>query len=190
MDDVQVWFLRGINVGGAHRLPMAALREHLGALGATEVRTYIQSGNVAFRVPGDVAEALPGRFEAEAPGRYGFAVPVVARTASELSAIAASNPFLADVDDQAGVDHRQYHLGLFREPPRALLDAGLEPATYRPDDLVVAGRDVYFYLPNGVSGSVLFTKKGFAKLTGSMTVRNWRTVLATLALASELRAGA
>lgn len=41
-------FLRGINVGGARRLPMSEVRAVLGELGASDVVTYIQSGNIVF----------------------------------------------------------------------------------------------------------------------------------------------
>ena len=40
--------LRGINVGGKHKVPMAALAEVFTAAGCADVQTYIQSGNVVF----------------------------------------------------------------------------------------------------------------------------------------------
>lgn len=189
MSDVHVWFLRGINVGGAHGLRMAVLRDHLGELGVADVKTYIQSGNVVFRAPDRVAAALPELFEEEARARYGFAVPVVARPAAALTAIVANNPFLAAVDDHAAVDHKRYHLGLFRESPPPQLVSALEPAAYQPDDFVMTGREIYFDLPAGVAESKLLTSKGFGKLWAGMTLRNWRTVAKTLALAAEVGAG-
>ncbi|MBA3266271.1 MAG: DUF1697 domain-containing protein, partial [Nocardioidaceae bacterium] len=47
--DVLVVLLRGINVGGRHKLPMPLLRETCESLGCTDVTTYIQSGNVVVR---------------------------------------------------------------------------------------------------------------------------------------------
>ena len=44
----QIGLLRGINVGGRNRVPMAQLRELMEALGYTGVETLLQSGNVAF----------------------------------------------------------------------------------------------------------------------------------------------
>lgn len=182
--EVHVWFLRGINVGGAHSLRMAALRDHLSALGAEDVKTYIQSGNVVFRASPQLASALPGLFEDEAPGRYGFFVPVVARTAAELAAIVTGNPFLRGQAAGAEIDHKQYHLGLLLKPPEGPVLSEIGPEDYQPDDYAVQGRDIYFYLPAGVAESKLLKWKGFAKLWGGMTLRNWRTVLTTLALAS------
>jgi uncharacterized protein (DUF1697 family) len=184
---VHVWFLRGINVGGAHSLRMAVLKDHLSELGAQDVRTYIQSGNVVFGASAGVAAALLIAFEEQAPSRYGFSVPVVSRTADELAAIVAKNPFLSELDSGAVVDHKRYHLGLLREPPSgemlSTLDQ-LEREDHRPDACAVEGRDIYFDLPGGVAASQLLKSKTFAKTWGGMTLRNWRTVLRTLALAA------
>ena len=44
-----VALLRGINVGGRNKLPMADLAAMFREEGCDDVRTYIQSGNVVFR---------------------------------------------------------------------------------------------------------------------------------------------
>ena len=44
-----VALLRGINVGGHNKVAMSDLRDVATSLGLTDVVTYIQSGNVAFR---------------------------------------------------------------------------------------------------------------------------------------------
>ena len=41
-------FLRGINVGGKNKIPMAELKKEFEKLGFREVKTYLNSGNVAF----------------------------------------------------------------------------------------------------------------------------------------------
>lgn len=53
-------FLRGVNVGGAHRLPMAEVRAVLGDLGASDVATYIQSGNIVFTAEAGAGEGPAG----------------------------------------------------------------------------------------------------------------------------------
>ena len=45
-----VILLRGINVGGHKKVPMAELRELLGKKGVSDVKTYIQSGNIVFKI--------------------------------------------------------------------------------------------------------------------------------------------
>ncbi|MEM6796345.1 MAG: DUF1697 domain-containing protein, partial [Acidobacteriota bacterium] len=95
-DRTAVALLRGVNVGGKNKLPMAGLRSLAEALGWRDVRTYIQSGNLIFRPPEDsradpgadlapylekaIAEALPCR------------APVIVRSGRELARIVAGNP--------------------------------------------------------------------------------------------------
>jgi uncharacterized protein (DUF1697 family) len=68
--------LRGINVGGNNRVPMAELRKVFEDAGHTGVRTYINSGNVVFDAPTEYASSralkasaqiLSGRRPATAP---------------------------------------------------------------------------------------------------------------------------
>lgn len=72
-----VALLRGINVGGKHKLPMKELVFLFEAAGCTEVRTYIQSGNVVFKASGTLAKKVPGLVSAGIRERFGFDAPVV-----------------------------------------------------------------------------------------------------------------
>lgn len=179
-----VALLRGINVGGHNRVAMPRLRQACESVGCTEVTTYIQSGNVVFKAPARLASALPGRFEGEAPARYGFAVPVVARTAAQLQAVVEYNPFLRAPPAGSAFDHKQHHLGLWQEKAAVTLLSRLEQEDFQPDEYAVHDREIYLYLPAGVAGSKLLKSRGFAKPWGGMTLRNWRTVLKTLAMAT------
>jgi hypothetical protein len=102
---LSVALLRGINVGGKHRVPMADLRELFAQGGFPGAQTYIQSGNVVFA--GDVAGAararVAARLAAVAQRTFGFPVPFVLRTARELAAIAGNNPFLAEGEDPSAL---------------------------------------------------------------------------------------
>ncbi|HUH11498.1 MAG TPA: DUF1697 domain-containing protein, partial [Longimicrobiales bacterium] len=77
---VHIALLRGINVGGRHRLPMAALTALFEEAGCAAVRTYIQSGNVVFGAPDVVAAALPGVVGAAIERDLGFRPALVMRT--------------------------------------------------------------------------------------------------------------
>jgi hypothetical protein len=85
-------FLRGVNIGGHKKIPMTALKKAFEAMGFRNVRTVLASGNVVFDAP----RRLPdldlriGRKLAEA---FGFTVPVVVRTAGEIEAMIAADPF-------------------------------------------------------------------------------------------------
>ncbi|HEX3946049.1 MAG TPA: DUF1697 domain-containing protein, partial [Acidimicrobiales bacterium] len=93
-----VAMLRGINVGGKNRVPMADLREAVGALGYGDVRTYVQSGNVVFTGPDDGAASgvVTSRLVGAVEAAFGLAVPVVVRTGGQLAETLADGPFVKD----------------------------------------------------------------------------------------------
>src|ERR1700678_845442 len=89
-----VALLRGINVGGKHKMPMKDLIEVCSATQCSNVRTYIQSGNVVFTAPASVAKGLALSLARKIEERFGFAVPVVLRSHEQLAQVARNNPFL------------------------------------------------------------------------------------------------
>src|SRR5579871_3944101 len=99
-----VALLRGVNVGGKNKLPMLALAEMFAQAGCTDVRTYIQSGNVIFRATSARAERIPGVIAQRIAETLGLRVPVLVRTATEMAAVIQNNPFL-----QAGVGEETLH---------------------------------------------------------------------------------
>jgi uncharacterized protein (DUF1697 family) len=174
-----VALLRGINVGGKNKLPMKELAALFEAAGCRAVRTYIQSGNVVFVAPPAAARRLPLQISTAIEKRYGYRVPVVLRTAEELQAVAAGNPFL-----RAGADPVTLHVAFLAGGPTATASAALDPRRSPPDEFVLKGRELYLKLPNGVSGSKL-TNAYLDKTLGTIsTLRNWRTVLELIAVSS------
>ena len=87
-----VAFLRGINVSGQKKILMAQLRELLSEKGLKEVKTYIQSGNIVFQFSGATSEAETLIFKA-IHKKYGWEVPVLVKTSSELTNILEGCPF-------------------------------------------------------------------------------------------------
>jgi uncharacterized protein (DUF1697 family) len=172
-----VAFLRGINVGGKNMLPMKDLAAMFVAAGCEDVRTFIQSGNVVWTARPPIARKVPAAIEAAITRRFGYRIPVVMRTAAALSEVAHGNPFL-----KAGADPDTLHVGFLSLVPGAEQVAGLDPRRSPPDEFVVRGPDIYLRFPNGV-GKTKFTNAYLdAKLRCTSTVRNWRTVLALVAL--------
>src|SRR5262245_52727776 len=92
----QVLLLRGVNIG-KRRVGMPDLRELLTEAGYGDVQTYVQSGNVVLS-----SAASPRALERESAAliseRFGFEVPVVARTGTELARVVKLDP-LGDVAD-------------------------------------------------------------------------------------------
>ncbi len=85
---VTILLLRGINVGGRNRLPMADLKAIAMACGATRAGHYLQSGNLAVTGTAD-PEAIAERIEAE----HSFRPQIMARSLAEWRRIVAANPF-------------------------------------------------------------------------------------------------
>ncbi|HEV2781409.1 MAG TPA: DUF1697 domain-containing protein [Actinophytocola sp.] len=162
-----VALLRGINVGGHNKVPMAALRDICASVGCTDVATYIQSGNVVLTSSLDAAK-LSAALESAIAAELGVAPAVVIRTHEQLAAIVAGNPF-----PQADPGHLHV-LFLMSEPNDKDLGA-MEDAEYPPEELAVRGADVYFHLPKGLGRAKLPELWGRRiKILGTM--RNWRTV--------------
>src|SRR6266536_1343745 len=91
--------LRGINVGGHNKVPMAALRDTCESIGCTDVATYIQSGNVVLTSPLDAGK-LRATLESAIAEQIGVSPVVVIRTDKQLAGVVAGNPF-----PEANPDH-------------------------------------------------------------------------------------
>jgi uncharacterized protein (DUF1697 family) len=174
-----VAFLRAVNVGGRNKVPMARLRDALTDAGLEEVATVLQSGNVVFR-SGESAAAVAKAVAGTIQESFGVKTGVVIRSAAELDAVAANNPFLdADDDDP---DPKSLHVAVLSARPTAAAVAKLDRGRSPPDAFALHGREVYLSYPNG-SGRSKLTLDYLEKTLGvTGTARNWRTVqrLATL----------
>ena len=170
-----VALLRGINVGGKNRLPMKELVAMFGAAGCSEVRSYIQSGNVVFHASADVVARLSEVIAERIEARFGFAAPIVLRSGDELAAIARANPFL-----QPEADFSILAVMFLADEPAAGAAAALDPNRSPPDELVVRGREIYLRCPNGFARTKLTNAWFDSKLRTISTSRNWRTVLQLL----------
>ena len=89
---VRIHLLRAINVGGTAKLPMADLREIATELGATDVSTYIASGNLLCTPPGD-PDKFDRALEQAIEARFGFFREVISRSREEVAAALAAHPF-------------------------------------------------------------------------------------------------
>jgi uncharacterized protein (DUF1697 family) len=185
-----VALLRGINVGGRNKVPMADLREVVTSLGHTGVTTYIQSGNVLFTTPEADTAGLASALEAAITDRFGIASPVVIVTREELAQILAGNPYPDEPNPKF-----VHVVFLSAEPPPDLLDR-IEAAQSTVaghgshDTVTVAGRVLFLHTPGGYGTSelseLLFRIIGARGAKGLVaTARNWATATKLLALCDE-----
>lgn len=171
-----VVLLRGINVGGHAKLPMAQLREICTGLGCTDVRTYIQSGNAAMTTT-LAADNLAAKLTEAIQTAAGFAPAVVVRTPEELATIIASHPFEGE--------EQTLHVGFLSAEPQKSAADEVAAVRFGDDRCVVSGRELYLRLPNGLGRSKLAAYPFSRKLGVEVTVRNWRTVLKLAELGSD-----
>ncbi|MGZ8805200.1 MAG: DUF1697 domain-containing protein [Microbacterium sp.] len=176
---VCVALLRGINVGGKNKVPMAALRDLFVTLGHEDVATYIQSGNVVFtstEKPVQAARDIAAGIQDE----FGLAVPVIVRTHAELAKVATVNPYLT-----AGVDVSKLHVTFLADKPKAAAINDLDPDRSAPDEFTVVGREIFMLLPNGMGRTKLTIDYFERGLGTTATARNWNTVNKLLELMSR-----
>lgn len=169
---VHVALLRGINVGGKNKLPMKELAHLFASAGCSDVRTYIQSGNVVFRLGDRAASALPAVITAHIDEQFGLRVPVVMRSAAEMAAVTAGNPYL-----KAGVDEKTQHVFFLADFPEPADAAKLDPQRSPGDSYSLLGREIYACLPNGMARTKLTNAYFDSKLKTTSTARNWSTVI-------------
>ncbi len=165
--------LRGINVGGHKKVPMAELRTLLEGLGHGGVRTYLQSGNAVLTADHGDDESLAAEVRAAIEGRFGFAVDVLVRDHAYLKAVADACPFPA-VDLEA----KQLHVTYFSGPVDAARFVSVEQRAFLPEEFRLGDRALYLYAPDGLGRSKLAEQLARPGLTKGLiaTTRNWNTV--------------
>lgn len=163
--------LRAVNVGGTGKLPMAQLREMCTELGFSDVRTYIASGNVVLRSE-DSADAVGDALATRLQEYAGKPVGVVVRTAEQIRAVLAANPFPDAPGNRVSVTFL---------PGPAPRDA-LEGARNAADEQMVLGeQEVFVHYPSGMASSRL----RIPAAEGG-TARNINTVAKLAAMLDEL----
>ena len=163
--------LRAVNVGGTGKLPMTELKTMCEAAGFTKVKTYIASGNVVFLsklTEARVKAALETALAAYAGKHVGVAI----RTAAEMAAVLAANPF------PKAAPNRTVAIFLDNAPPTNALEA----ATGQKDEEMRLGlREIYVHYGEGMADSKL---KIPAAKTG--TARNINTIAKLAEMAQSL----
>lgn len=175
-----VLLLRAVNLGSTNKVSMPVLRERMAEAGFTDVRTYVQSGNIVaaskHRSEAAVARELHDLIEEH----FGVDTPVIVRTPAQVAAVLAKNPF----PDEVAASDRMV-VAVFFTKPLPAGEAIVEHAASVGEKAFVDGRELYIAYSDGQHNSKL-TPAAMRRLLGGMegTARNWRTVTAVAGLAS------
>lgn len=167
---VWVALLRGVNVGGNRKLPMAAWRESLQRSGFADVRTYLQSGNAVFSHHGGHDDVL-SVVEQGLRDDLGIETRAVLRPGDQLADVVARNPWPERVDEPT-----KLHVGFLSEPGPVEARRVGDDEEIRSD-----GGEVWVWYGSGAGQTKLALDVGGRVVT----MRNWRSVLALADLAAS-----
>ena len=165
--------LRGINVGGNKKVPMADLRAMTAKLGFDDPRTLLQSGNLVFSAKSQPMAKLEALLEDATKKHIGVECSYLLRSADEWKAIVAANPFRA----QAKSDPSHLAVTFCREAPDVGALKALRAEARGEEDFRVVGRELFVWYPDGMGQSKLAIALGRNRLGTICTARNWNTVL-------------
>ncbi len=181
---VMISMLRGVNVGGHHKIKMEALRALYESLKFEDPRTYVQSGNVIFRSKEKNSTALAKKIQDAIERTFGFRPEVILRATNELRKAIAANPF-TNRDLEPGKILVTFLAGEAGPEGRA----NLLRLKAHPEELHLKGRELYIYFPDGAGKSKLPWSQVEKLLQTTGTARNWNSVTKMLEIAEEMEAG-
>ncbi|MET7700534.1 DUF1697 domain-containing protein [Streptomyces sp. NPDC005485] len=166
--------LRGINVGGNKKVPMAELRTLMQGLGYDSVATYLQSGNAVFGSDHGDEDSLAAELAHAIEKHFGFTVGVLVRDHTYLKAVREACPFPA-----AELEAKQLHVTYFSTPVGAERFATVDAVAFLPEEFRLGDRELYLYAPEGLGRSKLAEALSKPRLLKGLTAttRNWNTVV-------------
>ncbi|OKL50307.1 DUF1697 domain-containing protein [Boudabousia marimammalium] len=179
MTETKIAILRGINLGATRKILMQDLRSLCEGLGWTEVRTYIQSGNIIFTSHDELSD-LEDTLEQAILEKYGFEVPVIVRDAAEFTESCSRNPLLELTDD-----HGHLYLTTLKTEPDQENIAEVLAADTGDDRLAIAGRYIFVYAKGSYHQTKLTNTFFERKLKVACTTRNWKTTLKLIELSAK-----
>jgi len=171
-DHTLVALLRGINVGGRNKLPMAELRSIASECGCGSPATYLQSGNL-FLSTSKAPATVPTLLADAIKKRCGLEVPVIVRTPDAIQYLIDSNPYAKE----AAEDPTKVLVTFLPEPASKILQEW-DHRHFAPERAHVSGSEIYLSLPFGMSKTKLAPALSRIDSVTLGTTRNWRTVVA------------
>ena len=176
-DLIRVHLIRAVNVGGA-KLPMAELREMATELGATDVSTYIASGNLLCTPP-SAPEDFDRALEKAITDRYGYVREVISRSVDQLRVGLAAHPFEV-------TNPKFSYLYFLTATPEAQRVKDFESQDFGTDEFTVIGDDLHIRYVDGAGQSKLSARVIAKGLGVEGTGRNLLTVRKLIEMAGGI----
>jgi uncharacterized protein (DUF1697 family) len=171
--------MRGINVGSRNRIAMPKLREALEDSGFGDVRTYLQSGNVVLSSRAS-PKTVARKCERAIAESFGLDIAVIVRSRDELAEVVRRNPL-----KRVAKNPKRYQVSFLAAKPGPGVVPKLEAAAAPKERVVLAGREIYAWHPEGIGRSKLWAMLAGKDLGVAATARNWTTVTNLLELADD-----
>lgn len=174
----QIVLLRGINVSGQKKIPMADLRNWLAELPVTNLETYIQSGNVVLSSSID-NELLSASVRQKIFDKSRFDVEVITISSDILRKVIDGNPFAERTQNG-----QQVYVSFFNQEPSTTKVKALLENCPPNESLYFANTHLYFYSDEGYGQAKMNNNYLEKKLQVVCTTRNWKTVETLLNMSS------
>ncbi|MFD2726981.1 DUF1697 domain-containing protein [Hyunsoonleella rubra] len=171
--------LRGINVSGQKKIPMAELRELLSKSGLEHVQTYIQSGNVIFQSEKKNKTKIEDKIHVAIQSHFGFEVPVLVMKPKELQQIFDNSPFPLDKKENS------YFMMLYAKADETVVEE-VSKLSYPNEEFLITDKAVYFYCSAGYGKAKMSNNFFERKLKVTATARNYKTMVKLLSLSTEI----
>ena len=170
--------LKGINVGGHKKVPMAELRELLSKSGFENVQTYIQSGNVILQSNNSDISKIESDIEKSIEDYFGFEVSVLVKTRQDLQRIFDDSSFTED-------KKKASYFMMFHDCPSDDLVKEASEKVYEGEEYKIINNCIYYYYEKGL-GKAKFNVNFFErKFKTFATARNYNTMVKILSLSAE-----
>jgi len=182
--NVLICMLRGVNVGGHHKIKMDELRTLCEALGHSSVQTYVQSGNVVFATKKRDFDRLAIEIEKAIEQRSGFHSDAILRSVDELRGVVRKSPFVTRQDIEP---NKLVVTFLAKDPGQGAREQVLA-MSIGPEELRFEQREYYVYFPDGMGKSKLPIAAIERRLKVPGTGRNWNSVTKMLEIAEGIEA--
>lgn len=170
--ETYISIVRGINVGGHRMINMNALKKMCSELNFTDIRTYVQSGNIVFKSKQTNIEKINALIQLAIKKEFGFDVPVITMTQGELEKTILLNPFIKN----KSLDPSFFHVTFLSSEPTIEHRKQLTGINLKNDKCELSNRVIYLYCPEGYSNSKLTNSFFENRFQTTATTRNWRTI--------------
>ena len=173
--------LRGINVSGHNMMKMEALKTMLENIGFTNVRTYLQSGNVFVDSEEESASKVGFMIKQEIFKVFGHEVPTIVITKEDLELCFENSPYLKEKD----IDTKKLYVAFVSTELKKENINDLKISQFKPDEASIDGNRIFIKYDVGAGKTRLEGKYIEKKLNVIVTMRNWNTVTNLLKMYEE-----